>query len=123
MTDTIATPATVTIAPQRISGPETPLRKLKTLVSDLKVKRAVKGFSAAKDTIKRAEEKKKKNEAIIRTALGDTHILVDEESGVKLAELMYSKKTGIDNDVLKERFPDAYAAALYTTRYNYVKTV
>lgn len=120
MSDT-ATPATI-VTP-RVTGPEKPLRKIKAIVSDLKVKRAVKAFSAAKDTAKRAEEKKKKAEVTIRAALGDAHILVDDESGIKLAELMYSSKSSVDTDILKERYPEAYAAALHTTRYAYVKTV
>lgn len=116
MTNTIATPATVKVSPKTIE-------KVKAILRPRTI-RAVIAFSNAKRAIKKAEERKARAEAIIRADLLEHGAEIGmTPDGIKLVEVMHSSNSKNDKDVLKARFPDAYAASLVTTQYDYLKII
>lgn len=88
---------------------------------DKRTARAVRMHSNAKRTIKAAEDRQKRAEAIIREGLGDAEIGVWE--GIAIVEVMWSSNSRYDRDILTTRFPEAAAASYVKTPYSYLKTV
>lgn len=89
------------------------------LTNNPEVIAALRMFSEAKATAARAEADKAEAEAIIREALGDaTEGIVRGVIAVKVS----SERTRKSNDAkaLMEAFPEAYAATLRTSTYNFL---
>jgi hypothetical protein len=91
------------------------------LITSAKVKKAHADFIKAKDDEKDAKERKAQAEAILRASLP-----AGKKTGffgkLKAFTLVSSKNTSFDRDLLKEKFPDAYAETLRTTEYDYIRT-
>lgn len=115
----VITPSTIApaIAPKQAKAV-----KSKTVLKVKHVRAAI-VFSNAKRTIKKAEERKKRAEAIIREGLGDAGIGTDPRTGMNVVEVMESSNSSYDANILKTRFPDAERAAKVTTPYTYLKTI
>lgn len=84
--------------------------------------RSVKRLANAKRQMKAWEAKKAQYEAEVRAALGDAEIGTTED-GLNAVEVMHSKNSKYDRQVLTTRFPAAAAAAYVETPYTYLKTV
>jgi hypothetical protein len=84
--------------------------------------RAVKNLAKAKARVKADKEKIDAYEAAIRLALGDAEVGLTED-GLKAVEIMHSKNTFHDRQVLTTRFPDAALASYQETPYTFVKVL
>jgi hypothetical protein len=91
------------------------------IITSAKVKKAHADFIQAKADEKDAKERKAQAEAILRSALpaGKTKGFFGK---IKAYTLIASTNTSFDRDLLKEKFPDAYAETLRTTEYDYIRT-
>lgn len=77
-------------------------------------------FNDAKAALKELEAEKKAVEASIRALLGDA--TVGTIGGVDRVFIQSITREGIDREVLKENFIEAYEAARTETTYTVVKT-
>jgi hypothetical protein len=90
-------------------------------ITSPKVRQAHADFIKAKEDEKDAKERKAQAEAILRASLP-----AGKKEGffgkIKAFTLISSKNTSFDRELLKEKFPEAYAETLRTTEYDYIRT-
>lgn len=115
-TDTPISPADVAKAIKPIKAP-----KVKAVLTKGQL-RAVKNLAAAKRAKKDAESRIARWEAEVRAALGDAELGTTAD-GFNVVEVMHSKNSKYDRQVLTTRFPEAAEAAYVETPYTYVKVI
>lgn len=102
------------VKPKKVAKVETTLTKGQL--------RVVKNLAKAKARLKAEKEKIETYEAKLRVALGDAEIGLSED-GLKAVEIMHSKNTHYDRQVLTTRFPEAALASYQETPYTFVKVL
>lgn len=113
----------MTVKPTDIAGTVKPKKVAKVTTTLTKGQlRAVKNLAKVKARMKADKEQVERYEATIRAALGDAEVGMTED-GLKAVEIMHSKNTYHDRQVLTTRFPDAAEASLVTTPYTFVKVL
>ena len=96
---------------------ETPVRNLSGAAGK-EAKKAFDAFNALKAAQKVLDDQKAAAEIALREILGNAEVVaVDGEEIYKLA---HRTNTSIDKKKLVEAFPDAYAATLKQTPYNFI---
>lgn len=83
--------------------------------------KALNAFNKAKAAEAKAKALKAKAEAILRIALGEAKAATVE--GVVAVRVVNGKNTHFDRELMLELYPEAHAATLKTTEYDYLKTL
>jgi hypothetical protein len=91
------------------------------VITSTKVKNALAAFIQAKADEKDAKERKAQAEAILRASLPFGKV-IGIIGKIKAFSLVSSKTTSFDRELLETKYPEAYAATLRTTEYDYIRT-
>jgi predicted phage-related endonuclease len=83
--------------------------------------KALSKFIAAREAIKALEVQKEEAEARLRELLGDAEVGMIR--GVERFKLQHSSNTKIDRKALEAGWPEAYAATLVKTPYDFIKAL
>lgn len=83
------------------------------------VRKALAEFSAAKEAEAEAKKRKADAEAVLRAALGGAK--VGNFGGVVAFRLQDGSNRSADLKVLADKFPEAYAAVVRVSEYDFVK--
>jgi ABC-type transporter MlaC component len=109
----------MTITAPAVTVPNTainPAAKIGTVAAE-----AVKAFAEAKAAEAAAKAAKAAAEKIIREALGEA--TSGTFRGQTIVRLQSSSNSTLDRETIKTAFPEAYAAALRVTEYDFIKVV
>lgn len=100
----------------KYKGPAAVSKPIGTIAKD-----AAALFQKAKDEQKRWKAIEKEAEAVIREALGDAN--TGTFMGVPVVKLAYRGPWKINEEILKEVYPEAYEGASYLCEYNFIQAL